>query len=122
MTIMVVDDHQDSRRVTARLLRDEGYQVIEAESAEQALEGLDREKGVEIVVTDIAMPGGMDGLELAEKISAATPWRRIVLMSGYAKQFPKIGSSGARFPLLIKPFTPYQLAEQIREVLPGGMH
>lgn len=55
--------------VTARLLRDERYQEIEAESVEQALERLARERAVEIVVTDIVMPGGMDGLELAEKVS-----------------------------------------------------
>jgi len=122
VTIMIVDDDRASRQVTARLLREEGYQVVEAESGEQALGRLAEETVIEIVVTDIAMPGGMDGLELAERILAATPWRRIVLISGYAKQFPEFGTSGARFPLLIKPFSPDQLSQQIRELLPGGRH
>src|SRR5918998_5504259 len=91
VTMMVVDDDERGRRLTARMLRDEGFTVIEAQSAEQALEQLAAAGEVQIVLADIAMPGGMNGVELAEKIHAADPWRRIVLMSRYDRLFPKWG-------------------------------
>jgi DNA-binding NtrC family response regulator len=122
VTILVVDDDERGRRITARLLRDEGFQVIEAQSAEQALDRLGDSSEIQVVLADIAMPGGMNGVELAEKILATDPWQRVVLMSGYDRVFPKLGSMGARFPLLMKPFTANQLITQMREVLKGGMH
>jgi DNA-binding NtrC family response regulator len=121
VTIMIVEDDERARWVTARMLRDEGYNVIEAHSGEQALERLADAREVQLVLTDLAMPG-MHGLELAENVVAAAPWRRVVLMSGYDTLIPKPGTPGARFPLLMKPFSAHQLTSQIREVLPGSMH
>ena len=118
VTIMVVDDDERGRRVTARMLRDEGYNVIEARSGEEALERL-AESEVQVILADLAMPGGMHGLELVEQALALAPWRRVVLMSGYDRLFPKLGTYGARFPLLMKPFSAEQLVRQIREVLSG---
>src|ERR687894_612831 len=71
VTIMVVDDDERGRRLTSRMLRDEGFMVIEAGSAEQALEQLADAREVQIVLADIAMPGGMNGVELAEKVREA---------------------------------------------------
>ena len=122
VTIMVVDDDERARRVTARMLRDEGYDVIEAASGEQALERLAEAEQVQVVLADIAMPGGMNGVELAEKVLASAPWRRIVLMSGYDRLFPKWGSLGAQFPLLMKPFTAGQLLQQMSDVLKRELH
>ena len=122
VTILVVDDDERARRVTARMLSDEGYQVVEAQSGEQALERLADAGQVQIVLADIAMPGGMNGVELAEKVLAANPSSRVVLMSGYDRLFPKWGSMGARFPLLMKPFTAGQLLQQMSEVLKEELH
>lgn len=122
VTIMVVDDDERVRRITSRMLREEGYRVLEAGSAEHALEQLAQAAEVQVVLADIAMPGGMNGAELAEKVHEAEPWRRVVLMSGYNRLFPKWGEMGARFPLLIKPFTAEQLLQQMRDVLKGGLH
>jgi CheY-like chemotaxis protein len=117
VTIMVVDDDDQSRTIAARMLRDEGYRVIEAQSGEQALERLAGTEDVQLVLTDIVMPGGITGLELARKVTALSPWRRVVLMSGYAPIFPQLNESAAPYPLLIKPFAADQLAHQIRELL-----
>jgi two-component system NtrC family response regulator len=116
VTILVVDDNDQSRRLTARMLRDEGYHVIEAHSGERALECL-KTSDVKVILTDIAMPGGMDGLELAHRIMAADPCRPVVLMSGYDRIFPQLGALAAKFPLLQKPFSADQLGHQIREAL-----
>jgi DNA-binding NtrC family response regulator len=122
VTVMVVDDDERGRWVTARMLRDEGYNVIEARSAEQALERLADATEVQVVLTDLAMPGGLHGLELAKMTVAAAPWRRVILMTGYDKLLPQLAETGTRFPLLMKPFSADQLARQIREVLGGEMH
>lgn len=120
--IMVVEDDERIRRITARMLRDEGYQVFEAESAEQALEQLADGGQFQLVVADIVMPGGMNGVEMAEKILATQPACRVVLMSGYDRMFPKWDSVGIRVPLLIKPFTADQLIQRVEEVLKAEMH
>ena len=117
VTIMVVDDDEKSRLIAARMLRDEGYRVIEAQSGEQAMERLAGTHDVQVVLTDIVMPGGMGGLELARKVTALSPWRRVVLMSGYAPTFPQLNTSAVPFPLLVKPFAADQLARQISELL-----
>jgi CheY-like chemotaxis protein len=119
---MVVDDNQQTRLIAARMLRDEGYRVIEAKSGEEALERLAEAKEVQVVLTDIAMPGGMDGLELAAKVTALAPWRGVVLMSGYSRMFPQLNTSELPYPLLVKPFSADQLACEVREVLKKGMH
>jgi CheY-like chemotaxis protein len=103
---MVVEDDDRVRRLTARMLRDEGYDVIEARAGQEALKRLAEGSEVHVVLTDIAMPGGMHGVELAERILADSPECQVVLMSGYASLFPKMGTYGTRFPLLIKPFQP----------------
>jgi CheY-like chemotaxis protein len=117
VTVMVVDDNEQSRSIASRMLRDQGYRVLEAQSGEQALERLAGTQDVQVVLTDIAMPGGMDGLELARKVTELTPWRRVVLMSGYAPIFPQLNTATLPYPLLIKPFAADQLARQISELL-----
>src|SRR5688572_1272850 len=119
--VMVVDDDDRVRWLTARMLRDEGYRVIEARSAQHAWERLAESDEVQVVLTDIAMPGG-SGLELAERIAAERSSLRIILMSGYDRVFPKLESAGARLPLLVKPFTPDQLVRQIHAVLGTQEH
>jgi DNA-binding NtrC family response regulator len=118
VSVLVVDDDERVRWVTARMLREEGYHVTEAPSAEQAWKQLAEDSEIQVVLTDIAMPGG-NGVELAERIVAGLPLRHVVLMSGYDRMFPKLGEPGAQFPLLIKPFNAEQLLHQIRLLLHG---
>jgi two-component system, cell cycle sensor histidine kinase and response regulator CckA len=118
VSVLVVDDDERVRWVTARMLREEGYHVTEAPSAEQAWKRLAEDSEIQVVLTDIAMPGG-NGVELAERIVAGLPLRHVVLMSGYDRLFPKLGEPGAQFPLLIKPFNAEQLLHQIRLLLHG---
>jgi len=118
VSVLVVDDDERVRWVTARMLREEGYHVIEAPSAEEAWKRLAEDPEIQVVLTDIAMPGG-NGVDLAERIVAGSPLRHVVLMSGYDRLFPKLGEPGAQFPLLIKPFKAEQLLRQIRLLLRG---
>jgi len=98
-TALLVDDETLVRASTAQMLMDMGYAVLEASSAAQALEMLDRQGDVEIVVTDHLMPE-MTGTELARSIRAQLPDLPILIVSGYAD----VNDIASDFPRLLKPF------------------
>ena len=110
-TVLLVDDEPMLRRVFARALRDRGYDVEAAESAEQALERLEARR-FDLVVSDIVMPG-MGGLALAAQVSARWPETAILLMSG------NIDARSYDFPFLAKPMSSGGMARRIRELLDG---
>jgi two-component system cell cycle sensor histidine kinase/response regulator CckA len=115
-TIMVVEDQPLVRALTGRMLRDEGYIVIEAQSAEEALLLLEQDAQVRLVLTDVAMPG-MDGVRLADRIQHLYPDQRVMLMSAFVGLIAKIGFRAAPLPVLAKPFTAAQLVQKVREAL-----
>jgi CheY-like chemotaxis protein len=98
------------------MLRDEGYIVIEAQSAEEALLLLEQDAQVRLVLTDVAMPG-MDGVRLADRIQQLYPDQRVMLMSAFVGLIAKIGFRAAPLPVLAKPFTAAQLVQKVREAL-----
>ena len=115
-TIMLVEDDPRLRRVLSRRLRSLGYQVFEAENGAAALAELAELPEVALLFTDMVMPGGMTGLELAEAALAIKPSLKILFTSGYAE--PAIARLGQqKGAWLKKPYTAEELAETIREVL-----
>lgn len=118
ITILVVDDEEPSCRITARMLRDDGYNVIEVHSAHEALHRLRLLKDVRLVLADIAMPH-MNGLQLAEIVTQDFPGVAVVLMSGYASLLPKMGTWEGKYPLLMKPFTGPDLSRQVEAMVRG---
>jgi two-component system cell cycle sensor histidine kinase/response regulator CckA len=115
-TILVVDDEPGVRQLTARMLRDQGYTVLEAGSAEDALNQLRTSGQVRLVLADVAMPG-MDGIKLAEHVHELYPEQAVVLMSAYSGLIAKAGIRGLPYAVLPKPFTAPQLAQKISEAL-----
>lgn len=98
--VLVVDDEELICRLTARILEDAGFRVLEAHSGEEAIAVLASVPGeVQLVVSDIAMPG-MSGQALAEAVAIRWPAVPVLLMSGQGG--PKSGYRGAFLP---KPFT-----------------
>ncbi|MBA3497608.1 MAG: PAS domain-containing protein [Gemmatimonadales bacterium] len=120
-TVLLVEDEDAVRALTARVLSDQGYAVLEARDGLEALGILDQPgHGIQLVLTDVVMPG-MGGLELARRISGAHPNVRFVYMSGYTegdKLQPDVRNSP--YPFLQKPFSPENLAGRIREALDQG--
>ena len=114
--ILVVEDDARVRRVTTARLRSLGYQVIEADNGSAALALLAANPGVALIFTDVVMPGGMTGDELAKAALAARPGLKVLFTSGYAQ--PTIArdalSAGA---WLKKPYTAAELAEKVRAIL-----
>jgi two-component system, cell cycle sensor histidine kinase and response regulator CckA len=113
--ILVVDDEDWSRQITARMLRESGYTVLEASSGKQALEIL-RAGHVSLVLTDLAMPE-MDGMHLAQTIRQEKPRQRIAFISAYAGLIARLGKEGAPLPMLEKPVSADELTRQVREIL-----
>ena len=113
-TVLVVEDDDKVRQIVLRQLGELGYNVISASNGSQALKLLDRHK-VDLLFTDIVMPGGMSGLELGERAAAAAPMLRILYTSG----FTRAGASGkaAGAALLSKPYRKSDLAARVRQML-----
>jgi PAS domain S-box-containing protein len=115
-TILLVEDDPRLLRVLGRRLRSLGYQVVEAENGAAALVELTARPDVAMIFTDMVMPGGMTGCELAKAALDIKPGLKILFTSGYAE--PAIASLGLKAGAwLKKPYTADELAEKIRGVL-----
>lgn len=109
-TILLVDDDAGVRFALIEVLRDRGYQVISASSGAQALTLLD---GVDVVVTDLAMPG-MDGLELVSRIAARAPALPVILLTAHGSDnMVRIASSRGACGCVSKPFDIDEIARVI---------
>jgi PAS domain S-box-containing protein len=117
-TVLMVEDNARLRQVTARHLAGLGYQVREAEHAAAALVILSSEERVDLLFTDLVMPGAMDGLDLAQEATRLRPGLKILLTSGFAGlRGGNQRMEGCPFVLLSKPYGHDELSRTIREVL-----
>ena len=113
---LVVDD-DPSVRIIARRALEAQFRVLEVSSAEEALEILEREAGIRLVLTDVTMPG-MSGLELAARIRARDSAVRIVVMSGYSEELLEGRSAWEQKDAFVaKPFRIDEMLEVIRRVM-----
>jgi CheY-like chemotaxis protein len=110
-TLLVVDDEPLLRTYVRDLLEDAGYAVKEAANAEDAI-NLIEDDGILAVLTDIEMPGALDGIDLAWMIRTRWPTLPVVLISG--KQLPKPGDLPANTPVVTKPFSPERLLSVVK--------
>jgi DNA-binding response OmpR family regulator len=109
--ILVVDDEPLLRAFVRTILEDSGYAVKEAANVHDALILLDAD-GIDAVLTDIEMPGGLSGLDLAKMIRAMWPSMPLILMSG--RTLPRPGELLAHASILTKPFSPERLVGMMR--------
>jgi signal transduction histidine kinase len=115
-TVLAVEDNAGLSRVVVRQLGELGYRVLEAENAQTALRVLESEP-VDLVFTDIVMPGGTSGYELARAVRSRWPAIRIVLTSGFPENNINGGPDAPNLRLLSKPYRKDELGRLIREVL-----
>lgn len=113
-TILIVEDDRKVRETAAMLLEDLGYTVVSAASGPKALEALAVMGTVDLVFTDMVMPEGMNGHQLADRIREAFPKIKILLTSGYPRDAFK---DGRRYALIQKPYTHRDLAFRVRQTL-----
>jgi CheY-like chemotaxis protein len=120
-TVLAVDDDDDVLDLAVHHLTALGYAVLSARSGEEALEVLGRTGGrVDLLFTDLSMPGGMNGLVLAERARARFPALRVLLATGYNEDLAGGLRQGAE--VLGKPYSQTDLADRVRATLtrPGG--
>ncbi len=119
--ILLAEDDGAVRNVVARHLTRFGYRVLEAPNGPEALALLDRSPKIDLLFTDLVMPGGMSGVDLAEQARAKRPDLKLLFTSGYSE--PALMSKLARIEgavLLVKPFKVVDLARKVREVIDGA--
>jgi PAS domain S-box-containing protein len=111
-TVLLVEDNPEVAMVSTSLLEQLGYTVLRVESAEAALLELEHD-GIDLVFSDIVMPGKMDGLSLARHLKAVRPGLPILLASGYSDAAINVRGD---FPILRKPYEIHQLSQAIAKL------
>jgi two-component system, cell cycle sensor histidine kinase and response regulator CckA len=116
-TVLVVEDADGVRAVARRMLERQGYTVLIAANADDALQLFERNSPIDVLLTDVVMPGG-NGPELTRRLVERSPALKVIYMSGYTED--AIAHHGVLDPgiaFLHKPFTSETLERKIREVL-----
>lgn len=114
-TILLVEDDAGVRAVTAALLKEHQFTVIEADNGVRALEIIDREAAIDLLFTDIVMPGGMNGFELGRLARERRPHLPVLYATGYTASF-SVSEQGA--DVLTKPYREADLLAKLRTLLP----
>jgi CheY-like chemotaxis protein len=112
-TVLLVEDNPDVATASIGLLEQLGYSVRWVSDAEAALEEIER-NGIDLVFSDIVMPGKMDGLDLARAIKAKHPDLPILLASGYSNAAQNARSE---FPILRKPYQIHELNQALSQLV-----
>ena len=115
--VLVVEDELLLRMDAVDMIRAAGFEVIDAGTADEAIEILEARTDITVVFTDIQMPGSMDGLKLAKAVRGRWPPIKIIATSGRVHVAETDLPEGGRF--LPKPYSPLEIAGVLRE-LTGG--
>ena len=116
--ILVVEDNEDVRELAESMLDAAGYAVISAPSGERALELLDGDDRIDLLFTDVIMPGGMNGLQLAERVRERRPETPILITTGYMEELPSPNARTQPLDVLSKPYRQEELLSRVRAILP----
>jgi PAS domain S-box-containing protein len=119
-TILVVEDQTDVGDYAETVLSEFGYTVLRAENAGEALALLDGAGQIDLLFSDLIMPGGMNGVMLAREVKRRRPRMRVLLTTGYAESsIERVDARGAEFDLIQKPYKRRELATKVRQVIEG---
>ncbi|MGI3778574.1 MAG: CHASE3 domain-containing protein [Janthinobacterium lividum] len=120
--VLVVEDDAAVREIACAILGELGYRVLEAADGEEALRTFGAHAAaVDLLLTDMVLPGPLRGRDVAERVAAMRPEVRVLFMSGYAEDtVARHGQPGEDVPLIGKPFRREQLARKVAEVLGGA--
>ncbi len=115
--VLIVEDNKEVRELAVAILDQEGYSVVEAANADDALRVLDgHPEQFDMLFTDIIMPGNMNGVALAKEVKSKTPDMAVLVTTGFADDVHGHTNSAA-FETIYKPYMPDELAKKIRSVL-----
>ena len=117
--ILIVEDEEMLRELAREILRDAGYQILEAVSGREALAVWERHEGkIDLLLTDMVMPEGVSGVELAERLVAGTPELKVIYMSGYtADEISPELLERTNASFIQKPYGTAELTKVVRDCL-----
>ncbi|MFC6050997.1 response regulator, partial [Methylobacterium hispanicum] len=119
-TILIVDDREDVAELARTILRDFGYTTLMAANGRQALEILEGGERIDLLFSDLIMPGGMNGVALAREARRRQPRLKVLLTTGYAEaSLERTDIGGSEFDLLNKPYRRTDLIRRVRAILDG---
>ena len=113
-TVLVVEDEELLRIFAVQLVEDAGFQVLEAANADQAIAILEKRADISLLLTDIHMPGSMDGLKLAHAVRHRWPPIKIIIVSGQVLLTEDDIPTGSRF--FRKPYEPTEVVSELRSM------
>jgi two-component system NtrC family sensor kinase len=117
-TILLVEDDDEVRKFSIEVLREHGYTIHAAADGASALRLLESESNISMLFTDVVLPGGMNGRQLADEVRRRRPDLKVLYATGYTRNaIIHQGRLDAEVELLTKPFTAEALARKIRQVL-----
>ena len=117
--ILIVEDDQAVRRAATQQLKELGYTVFEAPDGRAALDILQRES-IDLLFTDMTMPGGLSGSDLARAATAKDPALKVLMTSGFTEATLRDGELSGKFELLSKPYRRQELARHVHRLLRGA--
>jgi CheY-like chemotaxis protein len=116
--LLVVEDDSALRAHAAEILRELGYRVIEVANGAAALQVLENNAGVDLLFTDVVMPGGLNGRQLADRAHRQNPGLKILFTTGYTRNaIVHHGRLDPGIQLISKPYSFHELATKVRAVL-----
>lgn len=115
--VLVVEDEVLVRMVIAQYLRDCGFQVVEASNADEAIRVIQLDASINVVFSDINMPGSRNGFELAQWLRQERPSIKVLLTSGVPQMASAAGNLCEDGPLVSKPYDPQSVERRIRMLL-----
>jgi CheY-like chemotaxis protein len=119
-TILVLEDDDEVRAYSVETLRELGYRVIEAHDGPSALRLLERQPRVDLLFTDVVLPGGLTGAQVATQAKTLRPALKVLFTTGYARNaIIHHGRLDKGVQLIVKPFSFSDLAAKVRDVLDG---
>jgi CheY-like chemotaxis protein len=117
-TVLVLEDDEDVRSYSVEILRELGYRVFEAHDGPAALRVLDQQPRVDLLFTDVVLPGGMTGAQVAAQARALRPNLKVLFTTGYARNaIIHHGRLDKGVHLITKPFSFNELAAKIRDII-----
>lgn len=119
-TILIVDDEVELTEISNRMLSEIGYRTLVAHDAAAALTILERDREIALLITDLTMPGAMNGLDLAREATRRRPGLKVCIVTGFASETAGAGANGQGFPVLTKPYALNDLADTAHALLTAG--
>ena len=119
-TVLIIDDEETVRMLVAEVLGDAGYNVIEAPDGPSGLEILRSDRRIDLLVSDVGLPGGMNGRQVADAARVSRPDLKVLFITGYAEN-AAVGNGllAPGMQVLTKPFVMGDLAAKVHDMIEG---